>query len=171
MCQVGSRYLTGAASGTGPTLQVGKQAQRGLVAGPEPYSHDSQLGSWLTMGQAEGCLPGFFPSARTQAYHRCLINAKHTGLSLGFPSPHHPSGGRLPAHMLPADIHRVPTVCTALGWGLGDVDPKQEQESRSVQAGNANVLQRLGASPVAQPPSLHWCPPAQTPHHGLTALR
>lgn len=60
--------------------------------------------------------------------------------------------------MLPAGIHRVPTVCTALGWGLEDADPKQE--SWSVQAGHANVLQRRGASTAVsrhRTPSLPPC--------------
>lgn len=66
---------------------MGKQAQRGLVAGPEPHSHNWQLRSWLMMGRAELCLTGFSPSAQTQAYNRYLINAKHTGLRLGPPHP------------------------------------------------------------------------------------
>lgn len=66
---------------------MGKQAQRGWVAGPEPYRHNSQLRSWPRMGRAELCLMGLFPSAQTQAYNRHLINANHTGWSLGSPHP------------------------------------------------------------------------------------
>lgn len=73
-------------------------------------------------------------------------------------------------------------MCTALDSGLEDVDPKQEQESCSVQAGNPNVLRGLGlprfnheastgSLPAQKPTPLPHCSQSGTAPGGLPFLR
>lgn len=120
-------------------LQLGKQAQRSSVACPGSHSPNSHLRLWAHDGRAEGIITfNLVPSqclTQMQAFNRCSRSAERTRTPLmldppGFRARGGGGRGRLPAQRLHTDIHQVPTVHTALGWGLeGETEPKQEQEA------------------------------------------